>query len=278
MVVITRIQSNMTLPQKAARVLTSFLLIVATMSAGAVTGAQSASPSGNQNDDAPLAPEELDNLVAPIAHYPDALMTRVRGAATFPDQVTNVDGWMKRTSRLTGEPLMREADKESWDPAVKALTQFPSVLADFAFLALFAIISPSVGFQKSEQAAAGPKMSASQEDAGKAIYDASKAGDSNMLLLIFGPDAKSLLFSGDPVQDKAALAKFTSDYDQMHRWRKLKDGPIVLYVGAENYPFPFPLVSSSSGQWYFDINSAKGEILAKARTHICSPRLTTPPF
>ena len=133
----------------------------------------------------------------------------------------------------------------------------------FAFLALFAIISPSVGCKKSERAAVGPKMFATQEDASKDIYDAAKAGDSNTLLVIFGADAKDLLFSGDPVQDKAALVKFTSDYDQMHRWRKLKDGAIVLNVGAENYPFPFPLLRSSSAQWYFDINSAKAEILAR---------------
>jgi hypothetical protein len=129
---IARIQGNMALPQKTARVLLSFLVIVATMPAGAGAGAQSASPSGNQNDYAPLAPEELDNLVAPIALYPDALVAQVLGAATFPEQVTDANGWLKQNSRLTGEPLMREVDKESWDPAVKALTQFPSVLDDLA--------------------------------------------------------------------------------------------------------------------------------------------------
>jgi Protein of unknown function (DUF2950) len=130
-------------------------------------------------------------------------------------------------------------------------------------LALLAIVSPSVGCKKSERAAPGPKMFASQEDASKAIYDAAKAGDSNALLVIFGPDAKDLLFSGDPVQDKTALAKFTADYDQMHRWRKLKDGAVVLNIGAENYPFPFPLIKNPSGQWCFDSNSAKEEILAR---------------
>jgi hypothetical protein len=106
-------------------------------------------------------------------------------------------------------------------------------------------------------------MFASQEDASKAVYDAAKAGDSNTLLVIFGTDAKDLIFSGDPVQDKIAMGKFTADFDQMHRWRKLKDGAVVLNVGAENYPFPFPLLKSPSGQWFFDSNSAKEEILAR---------------
>jgi hypothetical protein len=132
-----------------------------------------------------------------------------------------------------------------------------------AFLALFAFVSPSVGCKKSARTASGPKMFASEEDAGKAIYDSAKASDSSALLVIFGPDAKDLLFSGDLVQDKTALAKFTADYDQMHRWRKLKDGALVLNIGAENYPFPFPLIKSPSGQRYFDTRSAKEEILAR---------------
>jgi hypothetical protein len=132
-----------------------------------------------------------------------------------------------------------------------------------AFLTLFAIITFWVGCKKSERAARGPRMFASQDDASKDVYNAAKAGDSNTLLVIFGPDAKDLLFSGDPVQDKLALAKFTTDYDQMHRWRKLKNGALVLNIGDENYPFPFPLLKSPSGQWSFDSNSAKEEILAR---------------
>jgi hypothetical protein len=142
---------------------------------------------------------------------------------------------------------------------VASITKY---LRRIAFLMLFAIIAPSVGCNKSERAS-GPRMFASAEDAGQAIYDAAKAGDSNTLLAIFGPDSKDLLFSGDQVQDKVALDKFAADFDQMHRWRRLKGGAIVLDIGAENYPFPFPLLRSSSGHWYFDTNSAKEEILAR---------------
>jgi hypothetical protein len=95
-------------------------------------GAWTTPSSENQNEYAPLIPEELDSLVAPIALYPDALVAQVLGAATFPDQVTDANGWLKRNSRLTGEPLMRAVEKESWDPAVRALTLFPSVLDDLA--------------------------------------------------------------------------------------------------------------------------------------------------
>ncbi|HEY6387759.1 MAG TPA: DUF2950 domain-containing protein [Candidatus Acidoferrum sp.] len=133
------------------------------------------------------------------------------------------------------------------------------------FLSLITITALAVGCNKSQEAQApsGPQTFASPEAAGQAIYAAAKAGDSNVLLAIFGPEAKELIFSGDPVQDKAALDLFTSRYDEMHRWGKLVNGGMVLDVGAENYPFPFALLKNASGQWHFDTGSAKQEILAR---------------
>jgi Protein of unknown function (DUF2950) len=131
------------------------------------------------------------------------------------------------------------------------------------FAGLIAVTVLSVGCNKSQPTANGPETFASPENAGQAIYTAAKNGDSNMLTAIFGPEAKELIFSGDPVQDKAGLDLFASRYGEMHRWGKLANGGMVLDVGAENYPFPFALLKNSSGQWYFDSNSAKQEILAR---------------
>jgi hypothetical protein len=131
------------------------------------------------------------------------------------------------------------------------------------FATLMAIITTFVGCNKSQPTASGPQSFASPEDAGQAIYAAAKSGDSNGLVSIFGPDAKELIFSGDPVQDKAGLDLFASRYDEMHRWGKLANGGMVLDVGAENYPFPFALLKNSAGQLYFDSSSAKQEILAR---------------
>jgi hypothetical protein len=131
-------------------------------------------------------------------------------------------------------------------------------------LALAAIIMLPTGCQKSQPAPAtsGPKTFASPDDASRSLYEAAKAGDSNALLAIFGPGATELIISGDPVQDKAAREKFVANYDEMHRWGTLTNGK-VLNIGAENYPFPFPLEKNASGQWYFDSDSAKEEILAR---------------
>jgi hypothetical protein len=130
---------------------------------------------------------------------------------------------------------------------------------------LITITALAVGCNKSQQAQApnGPETFASTDNAGQAIYTAAKAGDGAALTAIFGPDAKELIFSGDPVQDKAGLDLFTNRFDEMHRWGKLASGGMVLDVGAENYPFPFALLKNSSGQWYFDSASAKQEILAR---------------
>ena len=135
------------------------------------------------------------------------------------------------------------------------------------FLMLIAIAALVVGCNKNKPeqttTAAGPQTFASPEIAGQTIYAAAKAGDTNTLLAVFGSGAKELLFSGDPVQDKAALDTFSDRYDQMHRWGKLTNGGLVLDIGADNYPFPFTLRKDSSGNWYFDTSSAKEEILAR---------------
>ena len=129
---------------------------------------------------------------------------------------------------------------------------------------LLAMCVSAGGCKKSaEAAAARPETFATQEEAGEAVYKAAQVGDSGGLVKIFGLDAKELLFSGDPVEDKAAREHFIKSYDQMHRWEKLRNGELVLALGAENYPFPFKLSKNSAGRWYFDGNAAKSEILAR---------------
>jgi Protein of unknown function (DUF3300) len=71
-------------------------------------------------------------LVAPIALYPDALVAQVLSGSTFPDQVALAQKWLQNHQNLSGKKRMKEVDKQSWDPSVKALTQFPSVLNNMA--------------------------------------------------------------------------------------------------------------------------------------------------
>ena len=104
---------------------------------------------------------------------------------------------------------------------------------------------------------------ASPADAGAAFLAAAKSGDQAEFLKVFGPDAKDVLFSGDPVKDKDALANFVEAYGKMNRWRKINAGGEILYIGTDNFPFPIPLQQNSAGQWSFNVAAGKDEILAR---------------
>jgi hypothetical protein len=97
--------------------------------------AQQPAPTGStgySGQGAPLSADELQQLAAPIALYPDALVAQILGAATFPDQVALASNWLQQNKSLTGTALTSAVDTQTWDPSVKALTQFPSVLDNLA--------------------------------------------------------------------------------------------------------------------------------------------------
>ena len=92
----------------------------------------SASSPSYSGQGAPLSVQELQALVAPIALYPDALVAQILGAATYPDQVAMAENWLQQNKKLTGQNLMQAVDKQPWDPSIKSLTQFPTVLDNMA--------------------------------------------------------------------------------------------------------------------------------------------------
>ena len=96
--------------------------------------AQSAPPPAQANDQQapqaqPLSPDQLDQLVAPIALYPDALVAQVLAASTYPTQVVEADRWRQAQGNASAEQIAAGADAQNWDASVKALTAFPTVLA-----------------------------------------------------------------------------------------------------------------------------------------------------
>jgi len=84
-------------------------------------------PQGNAQSSAP-SQQDLEQLVAPIALYPDALVAQILAGSTYPTQIVEADRWLHQNSNLKGDQLLAAVDKQPWDPSVKALTQFPSVL------------------------------------------------------------------------------------------------------------------------------------------------------
>jgi len=75
-------------------------------------------------------PEQLQELVAPIALYPDSLVAQILAASTFPEQVVDADRWVQSHPDLKGDALGQAVDQLPWDPSVKALVAFPSVLGN----------------------------------------------------------------------------------------------------------------------------------------------------
>jgi hypothetical protein len=116
----------------------SMVVCATLMIAGAPTEllqAQSASQPATASTPpavAPLTSSQLDTLVAPIALYPDALVAQVLAAASYADEVAFADDWLVQNQNLHGTALTQAVDQQSWDPSVKALTQFPSVLHNLA--------------------------------------------------------------------------------------------------------------------------------------------------
>jgi hypothetical protein len=125
------------------------------------------------------------------------------------------------------------------------------------------LVFPSGCKKPSQQVSAGPMSFGSPESAGQAVYQAAKSGDANAVLAIFGPEAKEFLLTDDPEEQKAAFDSFAADYEKMHRWGKAEGGEAVLNIGIENYPFPFPLVKTTEGQWTFSTEGARKEFLAR---------------
>src|SRR5271166_245592 len=76
-----------------------------------------------------LSAQDLEQLVAPIALYPDALVAQVLAASTYPAQVADADRWRRAQGYASSDQIAAAADAQSWDPSVKALTAFPQVLA-----------------------------------------------------------------------------------------------------------------------------------------------------
>ncbi|MGB9434671.1 MAG: DUF3300 domain-containing protein, partial [Candidatus Acidiferrum sp.] len=102
--------------------------------AAAQTAAPPATTAQNSSAPAPASqtPEQLQALVAPIALYPDSLVAQVLAAASYPEQISFADYWLAQNKNLTGQALAQAADQEPWDPSVKAITQFPTVLNTLA--------------------------------------------------------------------------------------------------------------------------------------------------
>jgi Protein of unknown function (DUF2950) len=105
----------------------------------------------------------------------------------------------------------------------------------------------------------GPETFSSPWKASSALFQAVQNSDEEALERILGA-GKEVTSSSDEIEDKLERERFSQKYQEMHRLVREPDGTTVLYIGAENWPFPIPLVSKD-GAWFFDSDTGTQEIL-----------------
>ena len=151
-----------------------------------------------------------------------------------------------RTNNMTLATFETFAAKLAW------------VFASTVFLLLLGLLLVA-GFANSSFAEdAQPKTFASPGEATNALFEAAQKQDEQELEAILGA-GKEVTSSSDEVEDKLERERFSQKYQEMHRLVQEPDGSTVLYIGAENWPFPIPLVSKN-GSWYFDSKTGMQEI------------------
>ncbi len=106
----------------------------------------------------------------------------------------------------------------------------------------------------------GQKTFSSPEEASSALVTAVQSNDEKQMLDILGPEEKKIVSSGDETEDTNTRTNFVQKYQEMHRLVKEPNGTTTLYIGAENWPTPIPLVNKGNS-WYFDTEAGKKEIL-----------------
>lgn len=161
---------------------------------------------------------------------------------------------------------------ETGNSGLSSLASLPLGTALAVSLALFA--NPAMGQSNSTQTSDAPAMSMHKSDkpqsgqetfhsasaATRALVQAMQKDDQQSMLKVLGSNAKDVISSGDAAEDKENRDQFLEKYKQMHRLVMEPDGTTTLYIGAENWPTPIPLVRQGS-MWYFDTAAGKQEIL-----------------
>ena len=152
-----------------------------------------------------LSPDQLDDLVAPIALFPDPLITQILVASTYPLEVVQAYQWMQRNPGLTGPALTQAAGQQNWDPSVQALVIFPDVMKRLnddvtwttnlgnAFLAQQADVMDAVQRMRRKAQDAGKLASTSQQqvvqttDAGQPVIQIVPANPEVIYVPVYDP-------------------------------------------------------------------------------------------
>ena len=178
-----------------------------------------------------LSPNELDNLVAPIALYPDPLLSQIFVAATYPLELVEAYQWLQRNPGLSGSVLTEAAEAQNWDPSVQALVMFPDVLKRLnedvtwtrnlgnAFLAQQADVMNAVQRMRASAQRAGKLFSTPQQQVITTV-------DAGQPLVVIAPTNPDVIYV--PVYDPLWVWG-PSAYYRYPRWYYPSYGPGVFF-------------------------------------------------
>jgi Protein of unknown function (DUF2950) len=169
----------------------------------------------------------------------------------------NSDQLLQTRLRIWEKKLMRTNNIQFEAFTVRFALRFASIVflsLVVGFLLFVAGLAGSSFAQESQ-----PRTFSSPGEASDALFQAAQKEDEPALEAILGA-GKEITSSSDEQEDKLEREQFSQKYQEMHRLVREPDGNTVLYIGAENWPFPIPLVSKN-GVWYFDSETGKQEIL-----------------
>jgi hypothetical protein len=132
-----------------------------------------------------------------------------------------------------------------------------STMSSLAIVAIWAMIGayPGLAQQSAQQ------TFSSATDASQSLFQAVQHNNVQTIAKILGGPTE-LTSCGDEAQDKAERELFVQKYQEMHRLGREADGSVTLYIGAENWPFPVPLVEKN-GTWHFDPDAGRKEVLLR---------------
>jgi hypothetical protein len=170
----------------------------------------------------------------------------VTGNSVFQETKNDMEGTIVYTNNLKLETF-----------AVRFARGFTSIVIFLLLVGLVLLVSGLAGASFAQDAQ--PRTFSSPAEAADALFQAVQKEDEPALESILGA-GKEVASSSDDVNDKLEREQFSKKYQEMHRLVKEPEGSTVLYIGAENWPFPVPLMSKN-GAWYFDSETGTQEIL-----------------
>lgn len=179
--------------------------------------------------DAKISNDQLDSLVAPIALYPDPLLSQILVASTYPLEIVQLSQWMQKNSKLPKEKMVEEVKKQDWDPSVQALVVLPDlvkILVDN--IKTTADIGNAFLAQQSDVMDAVQRMRAKAKDKGNLETTQQQKVETKII------ESKQVIV----IEPSSPDVVYVPSYD-----------PVVVYGAAPYYPYP-PYYYPPAGYYY----------------------------